>query len=300
MNRPISKKVFWRLCDNKRFGIYECDHLGFSAQDPRYIPDEYLNSKNFLLFRTCFAIGDCGIISAMPRKLKEKYPDCKIYLPSEKLQYNLFSDMINQNEITNRPFRMCREIFDNNPYIDGFVDSFSGEVYHDHYRIYDHTNIDPRTKATQPLIKQLLKFWQFKDNELDNVLPELYFSKAEIDLGDKIINAYTGNKPFGTLLLSLKYDFKSDEKLLKAIADHDLPYYYWSSKPIEKTNFNSINKVLDISMLPLRIQFYIKTKAAVNIGSQAGMNDTIARYAKQITVQINPLYSNVVETIEYI
>jgi hypothetical protein len=32
-------------------------------------------------------------------------------------------------------FEVVHTIFDNNPYIDAFIDSFEGEVFNDHYRI---------------------------------------------------------------------------------------------------------------------------------------------------------------------
>ena len=40
--------------------------------------------------RTASGIGDWGIISAIPRLLKEKYPKCKVYVPSKKLLKKLF------------------------------------------------------------------------------------------------------------------------------------------------------------------------------------------------------------------
>ena len=33
-------------------------------------------------------------------------------------------------------------IFRNNPYVDEFVDSVEGEIFNDHYRVYDKTNTD--------------------------------------------------------------------------------------------------------------------------------------------------------------
>ena len=33
-------------------------------------------------------------------------------------------------------------VFENNPYVDEFVDEIEGEVFHDHYRVYDNENID--------------------------------------------------------------------------------------------------------------------------------------------------------------
>ena len=43
--------------------------------------------------RTCHGLGDWGIISAMPRLLKQKYPHCKVYVPSIKLIQKIFGDL---------------------------------------------------------------------------------------------------------------------------------------------------------------------------------------------------------------
>jgi len=73
--------VFWRILDNKVHSIKEIDKLGFEEAEGLRIPDEYLKTQEFTVMRTCFGLGDWGIISAMPRLLKQKYPNCKVYLP---------------------------------------------------------------------------------------------------------------------------------------------------------------------------------------------------------------------------
>ena len=85
---------FWRTYNNKVYPLHNVSRgrMGFSAEDPSYIPDEYLDSGNFVILRTCFGLGDWGIISAFPRKLKEKYPDCKVWIPSKKLLKTMFGD----------------------------------------------------------------------------------------------------------------------------------------------------------------------------------------------------------------
>ena len=82
--------IFWRILDNKVYSSYETDVLGFSSSDPSYIPDEYLENQEFVVMRTCHGVGDWGIMSAMPRLLKEKYPNCKVYIPSSKLLEKMF------------------------------------------------------------------------------------------------------------------------------------------------------------------------------------------------------------------
>ena len=150
--------IFWRILDNKVYAVNETDKLGFEESEGLRIPDEYLQKQEFIIMRTCFGIGDWGILTAMPRLLKQKYPNCKIYLPSCDLLEELFGDIqrgSNAPKSWDSPFKTCLSVFDNNPYIDGYKDKIDGEIFHDHYRIYSNTNL------AVPLVEQILKFWQF-------------------------------------------------------------------------------------------------------------------------------------------
>ena len=98
--------IFWRILDDKLHPIQEVEKLGFEEGDGLRIPDEYLEQQEFVVLRTAWGIGDWGIISAMPRLLKKKYPDCKVYIPSKKLVQRLF------NVDTN----IMYDIFSNNPF----------------------------------------------------------------------------------------------------------------------------------------------------------------------------------------
>jgi hypothetical protein len=143
--------IFWRINSNELTPIFETPLLGFPIEDPSFISDEYLDKKEFIIFRTCHSIGDWGIISAMPKLLKQKYPDCKVYVPSSKLVSKMFGGFNNWNH-WNNPFENAELVFKNNPYVDEFIDDINDEVFHDHYRIYDLNNIEV------PLITQILKF----------------------------------------------------------------------------------------------------------------------------------------------
>ena len=66
--------IFYRILDNKLYFVHETDVIGFNATDASYIPDTYLEQQQFVVMRTAHGIGDWGIISAMPRLLKQKYP----------------------------------------------------------------------------------------------------------------------------------------------------------------------------------------------------------------------------------
>ena len=82
--------VFWRVYNNELYDVEAVDRLGFDISDPSYVPDEYLEKQEFVVLRTAHGLGDWGIISAIPRLLKQKYPNCKVYVPSVKLLQQLF------------------------------------------------------------------------------------------------------------------------------------------------------------------------------------------------------------------
>ena len=166
--------IFWRILNNELYNVDEVNKLGFEKSEGLMIPDDYLKKQNFLVMRTAHGIGDWGILSAMPRLIKEKYPNSKVYVPSKKLLQKLF----------NLQHDNANHVFFNNPYVNDFVDSIDGEVFHDHYRIYDKENTDV------PLIKQMLKFWQFSENEYKDYLPEIYWTDEEKEFGNKIIRKY--------------------------------------------------------------------------------------------------------------
>tara|TARA_Y100000114_G_C11749660_1_gene323551 strand:+ start:673 stop:1539 length:867 start_codon:yes stop_codon:yes gene_type:complete len=265
--------IFYRAYNNKLYNVEETNQLGFSYLDPSFIPDEYLSSGEFIILRTAHGIGDWGIISAMPRLLKLKYPKCKVYVPSLHLLKKLFG--FEHNNAYN--------IFHNNPYVDKFIDSFSGDIFHDQYRIFNENN------PNIPLVEQMLKFWQFEENEYEDSQPELYFTDEEKYLGDYIINTHSKGD-FGCLLISYRFGTqcgKHDEKsfirdtnnISKILRDNPLPYFYWSSKPLNETPFNYIKKALDLRHINLRVQLYIKSRAKINIGNQCGTNHLVVRYS---------------------
>ena len=272
--------TFWRILDNELYSIGEVENLGFEELEGFRIPDEYLHQQFFTILRTAWGIGDWGIISAMPRLLKQKYPNCKVYVPSKTLIKKLF------NIDTN----VMYDIFSNNPYVDGFSDTIQGEIFHDHYRIY--SNDYPDT----PLLEQMLKFWQFKESEYSDSQPELYWSDEEKELGNKIIEKYVGDREFGSLLISERFgtqfgkynkaSYNNDnEKIIKLLNNNKLPYFYWTYKPLNQFDFNFIENVLDMHNMDLRLQLYIKSKSKVNIGNQCGTNHCIARYSNVHEVQ---------------
>ena len=266
--------IFHRILDGKLYNVYETNNMGFSSKDPLFIPDEYLNNRVFVVLRTAHGIGDWGIISAMPRLLKLKYPDCKVYIPSEIFLQNLFGKSHKNAYIT----------FNNNPFIDGFIDNIEGDIFHDQYRIYDNTDTDI------PLLEQMLKFWQFNESEYKDSQPEIYWTPEEQKLGDQIIKMHT-DKEFGCLLVSNRFGTqfgkyhqetynKDTKNVTKVLKNNNLPYFYWSYKPLHDTPFNFIDKALDMRHIDIRVQLYIKSKAKLNLSNQCGTNHMVVRYSK--------------------
>ena len=287
--------IFWRIIDNKLHAIKDTDNLGFEESEGLRIPDEYLKEKKFMVLRASDGIGDWGIISAIPRLLKQKFSDCKVLVPSKNYLKNLFGKDHNNVHV----------IFNNNPYVDEFVDEVNGEVFHDHYRIYDKDNTDV------PLAKQILKFWQFNEEEMNDCQPEMYWSDEEKEFGDKIINRYVDGD-FGFLLVSKRFgtqfgkhhqeSYDKDTKVMtQVLKDNPLPYFYWTHKPLRKTEFSFINSVLDMRNIDLRIQLYIKSKAKINLANQCGVNHSIVRYSECYESQRQfPISHNYISGVNYI
>ena len=287
--------IFWRIVDNRVLPVQEVDTLGFEESEGMRIPDEYLQEQEFVIMRACHGIGDYGIISAMPRLLKQKYPKCGVFLPSINLYRKLWG----------RDNKIVESIYKNNPYVDGFVDSVKGDIFHDHYRVWN------KDKSDIPLIKQMLKFWQFEENEMEDCLPEIYWTTKEKALGDDIIKDVVGGKDYGCLMISDRFGQddkrfnpktyeKHHSKLSKLLKENDYPYFYWSYKPIKELGFD-FKKGLDLRNMDLRIQLYIKSKAKVNIGIQCGTTQCISRYSKCISIQRQfPMGGNIIDGEELV
>jgi SAM-dependent methyltransferase len=294
-NYQKKKMVFWRILDNKLYSVGGVDKLGFEKSEGLQISDEYLEEQEFTVMRTCHGLGDWGLISAIPRLLKEKYPNCKVYVPSIKLLEEIFNQYKDNWDSWDNPFQNVVNIFKNNPYIDGFKDNISGDVFHDHYRIYDNDNTDVS------LVKQMLKFWQFTEEEMSDSQPEMYWSDEEKELGDAIIHEAADDSEFGCLIISERYDYSQDKLIVDKLKQYPLKYFYFTEKPIEQTEFDFIDKALDLRHIDMRIQLYIKSRAKVNIGNQCGPMDVIPRYSKTFILQRQfPISSNFIDGVDYL
>ena len=266
---------FYRIYNNQLSLAGNTKRLGFNSNNPMFIPDEYLEKKEFIVMRTCHGIGDWCLISGLHRLLKEKYPDCKIYIPSSTMLKNIYGNILNNwGYGTYDCSQITHDIFLNNPYVDSFIDNFEGEIFHDHYRIYDENN------DKIPLLEQMLKFWQFKKKEYLDSTPDIYFSKEEKSFGNKILGSL---KDFGYISVSSTYGTTANTKVLRdKIKEYgDITWFYYGENPIEDTDLNFIKKHISVKPMNLNIrqQMYLKCQAIVNVGNETGMALWGAKYS---------------------
>ena len=266
--------TFFRIVNDTLYSISR-EHLGFSKDDPSYISDDYLKKQKFMVMRTCHGIGDWVLLSAMPRLLKQKYPDSKVYIPSRKLLKKVFGDMLNNwgygtFDVSTIP----KLVFQNNPYVDGFIDEFKDEVFHDHYKIYDPKN------DKIPLLSQMLDFWQM--GKLEDVDPEFYPTDEEESWCDEL---NLGN--YGYICLTSTFGKTAEtQPLIDVFNEYELiedidKWLVYTENPIEETSFNFLKDPVLVKEMNINIrqQQLLKTRAIVNLGNESGMNLWTARYS---------------------
>lgn len=270
-------------------GVRETERLGWSIDNPQYISESYLANKYFILYRTCHSFGDWAIISALPRLLKEKYPDATVAIPSPALVAKMYPTGIWTNKHDNFHNNVA-EVFSNNPHVDGMIDDLPEgmPVYHDHFRLYDLTNLNI------PLTEQMLKFWRFDPATITDSAPELYWSDEEKNEGDKIIGFLFGDEPFGFLYIDDSFfevhdpgretlDYKRKRIQAKIDEFGDLPWMYYAGKNISETVYRTQSIPVDMRQIEVskKVQNYIKSKSLVIIGHQGGYGtDCMSRYPK--------------------
>lgn len=250
------------------------------------IDEEYLKKGDFIICSTCTGFGDWAILSAMPRLLKKKYPNCKVYIPTSKWLMDVMGFTVNTHNLFYRwddkydnLFSMSEIVFKNNPYIDGFKDDIPGIVYTDHFR---HIK-DTETKV--PLAKQLLRFYKFEEDEIDHVMPEIYFSDEEIE---SWMSIFVPDGPYGCLTISNRsWGPEGTPERIKAIKEildfYKLPIIYFGDKRIEDSSFSEYSKstvhMIDITT-DIRFQTFIRMNARYNVGSQTGVLEVLAQYTE--------------------
>jgi hypothetical protein len=299
------------LFDEYFRGIVDVNRLGYESKTPQFIPQEYLDKKFFILFRTCHSYGDWVIISSIPRFLKKKYSDCIVCVPSPKCIENLFSPH-NWLDKSTDPFNNVVNVYQNNPYVDGMIDEIPTglPVYHDHFRIYD------LNESNIPLTEQMLKFWRFDPKEITDSAPELYWDDEEKYIGNQVIRD-TFDKPFGFLFIDESFheiakcaypplDIKRKTLQSKINEfDNNIEWLYYAGKPISETCYTTKNRAVDVRSVgvSLRVQNYIKSKSKLVIGYQGGYGtDCMSRYTKCYVIPLNSgaTGEHFIRTTEYI
>lgn len=275
-------KTFFRIFNNKLHSI-EVDDIGFPSTDPSYIPDEYLEKKEFMVMRTCHGIGDWCIISAIPRLLKEKYTDCKVYVPSNVMLKNLFGSMLNNwGYGTFDASTISEVVFKNNPYVDAFLDEYNSEVFHDHYKIF---NSD---KDEISLAEQMMRFWQFKDEEMLDTSPDFYPTSAEIEVTSQFLldngfDKYSYISVSSTFGETVEGDMLIDK--IKEVSD-DMNWLYYGEVPLKDTKLNFLDaiEIKDLNF-NIREQQTLKINAKYNFGNETGMNLWTSKYSPSFVLQ---------------
>lgn len=266
-----------RIFNNTIYPVESVDKLGWSTDgDFFYPPDEYFERGEFVIHRGCHSIGDWGIITALPRLLKEHYPGCKVYVTSEKFIETLYGPPSKNPQnvwgVWANPYLNVRNCFNNNPHVDAFIDSFDGEIYHDHFRIKNHLVLN------DPLVLQMARFHKIDLGLDSDHIPEVYFSDDEVEQFEKVRREYFGNDEYGAFSIRHVEGMNMngwiegvEEKLSKY---QNLPFMYYCNL---KHEFKA-NKVLSTDGMNVRLLMYLVCNAKVATGMQTGLYDTCSRY----------------------
>ena len=270
--------IFYRIFNNQIFPIESVDRLGWATNEECFFPpDEYFDKGEFVIHRSCHSIGDWGIISAMPRLLKQHYPGCKVYVTSEKMIESIYgpADKNPQNVwgIWANPYMNVKNVFEHNPYVDAFIDSYDGEVYHDHFRIREFKN------QNDPLVLQMLRFHKINLELTDDYVPDIFFSEEEIERFEKIRKQYFGTSDYGSFSYRHVNNIKTQEKILhvqeKLDKYRDLPFMYYCDMDHQ---FNLDVRFNTKGITDIRLLLYLICHATVCTGTQTGIYDTCSRY----------------------
>jgi len=273
-------KTFFRIFDDKLHGI-QTDEIGFSSIDPSYIPDEVLERQRFMVMRTCHGLGDWVLLSAIPRLLKGKYPNCKVYVPSKKLLKKIFGDMLNTWGYGTFDASTISEIvFENNPYVDDIVDEFNDEIFHDHYKIFDIDNDEIS------LAEQMLRFWQFTDAEIlsSDFTPDFYPTDSERVFLKQFVSHHKLNYNYSYISVSSTFEGTAEPDVLldkiKEKDSDDMKWLYYGEVPLDNSMLNFLDAVEVRNLnLNIRQQQMLKVNAKYNFGNETGMNLWTPKYS---------------------
>lgn len=308
--------IFYIVRGDKIVAAPQVAKLGFDINTFRCsYPSDY--SGIIPIVRTCSSLGDWGILSGLPRAIKELYPKAKVAVPTAQWCERVFGQVYTPSGIWRNPWQNVNTIFDNNPFVDIRFDSASEiglhEVPHDHYRVFDPLDVNV------PLAEQMFRFFGGDPTKHD-LRPELYFSQSEMIEGNELmrrlrIDSYN----YGTLLLASSFKGNAnfgrlqdnDAMLRSEVELYNTPFLYYSDFDISDhplwNRFNKLehSKLINLKKfnLPIRVQLYLKVRASVNIGYQSGMNDSVgSKDSNMITLSPytkEELGSNVIRGVYY-
>lgn len=295
--------MFYRIIGNRIVHGELCDKLGWPLNSEHYtMPDEAFNTKKFIIMRTCHGVGDWGIITALPKLLKDQYPDCKVYVPSNKLLTEIFGKSDRHGAWID-PYDIPTELFKNNPYVDAIVDEWEGEIYHDHFRIYDET--DPN----DPLVLQMLRFHRVECTSDMDYSPMIFFTnEEEIEYSEFIVDQFGANDYIAFSARRSRSEL-SDAHNNKKTADILLEMLHTLAKKynhLPAVVFNTtgeefgLNEIVSATGVPLRKILYLISSAKYAVGQQTGIFDTCARYTTvHVVPHSNELAENYINTVNY-
>jgi len=266
----------FRILNNTIYGGNDVPLVGFPNDQDYPI---LANPDKVLVFRTALGVGDWVMLERLPKAIKSYYPNCKVYLPSPKMIEETFGPMMQNWASWGDVARTVELVFDNNPYVDGYVDTWEGEVYSDHYRIYDPNDYKV------PLVRQMARFYDIPDDHEIDYTPICYFSNYECESGKELIRRNYGViGGYNFLHLSNRNTEADTTLLLDYIMDngyYSQPFVYYYSGDITQTVFKNLDLRWNIANISdPRMQFFIKSCARHVIGNQTGATDVICGLTK--------------------
>lgn len=266
----------YRILNNRIYPGQDVELVGFSKNQDYLVLE---NPEKVLIFRTALGVGDWVMLERLPAAIKSRYPDCKVYIPSKKMIEETFGPLLYQWATWGDVANTVNLVFKNNPYVDGSVDTWEGEVYSDHWRIFDET--DWKT----PLVRQMARFYNIDDKYPLDYTPMIYFDQDEIRTGLTYINELCNEyAEYNFIHISDRNTGSDNELLLDYIKQNkldELPFLYYCKGNIQETIFKElklINNIADVK--DIRSQFFIKSKAQNCIGNQTGAMDVVCGLTK--------------------
>jgi hypothetical protein len=266
----------YRILDNKIYPQQDVELVGFSKNQDYPVLE---NPEKVLIFRTALGVGDWVMLERLPAAIKKYYPKCEVYLPSPKMIAETFGPLMHQWASWGDVSKTVELVFKNNPYVDGYVDTWEGEVYSDHWRIFDETN------WKTPLVRQMARFYNIDDDKELDYTPMIYFSEDDIRTGITNINELSGQHTDYNFIHISNRNTGDDNKILldyiKKNKLDELPFLYYYKGDIQETIFKELRLLNNIENIKdIRSQFFIKSKAKNCIGNQTGAMDVVCGLTK--------------------